>query len=184
MLKIKVLETEEFEFEGERFSIPVKVEINGREYDVKWENDFGEIHELNVEDLKELRLEDIPENLGLNCESTDIGWLRLQQGYASLEISDHPKYWRGNISIDNYFKLLKNFALKSGFEVVGEVEDDNLYMVMFGKEFPKETEIGKIYDVFKRLVDKINNVEKIVDALVKGLLSIISVEQSSINPAS
>jgi len=172
VLEIKVVETEEFEFEGERCSIPTKIEINGREYMVEWEDGIEEIYELNVEDLKELRLGDIPEYLELNCESTDIGWLRLQRHQGYLEKSEYSKYWRENISIDNYFKLLKNMALRNGFEVINEFQDDNLYTIKFGKEFPEDATVEDVYETFQRLLDKTSVFEKIADAVVNTLVSV------------
>jgi len=58
MARIKVLETKEFKFEGERFSIPAKVEIKGCVYNTEMDAYFriGELHKLDIEELEDLTL--------------------------------------------------------------------------------------------------------------------------------
>ena len=166
--KVKVLETEEcLGLEGEVVVVPTKVEINGREYTVEMdEPPFGEIHELTLEDLKDLKLGDIPSYLTLNCETTKLGWLKLQCGYASLEMWMKPKYWRGNISIDNYLELLKDTAVKNGFKVINDLRDENNYMFEIGKEFSEDTTVEDAYREFQKVLDKVSVFENVVNTLV------------------
>lgn len=171
-MKVEVLEVEEVQFNGELFKVPVKVAIDGKEYACECEDITGKIYGLDIEELEGLKLDDVPENLELNID-TSIGLLRLRNCWASLEIAQKFKHWRNNIFIENYFRLLRNLALKNGFEVINVGEDENLYWVELAKTFPKGMETGEAYEVFRKFVSKVDSIVKFLNTLVDGILSII-----------
>lgn len=172
-MQINVLESEDVPFEGELLVVPTKVEVDGRVCDVERENfPVGDIRDLSIEELKGLKLGDIPNNLTLNCESTDVGWLKLQRRYVSVEVMNRAKYWRGNISIENYFELLKCLFSKKGFELINDFGDNDYYIVEFGKEFSEETKIEEAYETFKQPFNKMSSFEKIVNLIVNALVSL------------
>jgi len=171
-VKIEVLESEKIEFNGELFSVPVKVAIDGREYVCQCEDITGKIYGLDIEEVEGLKLGDVPENLELNID-TSIGLLKLRFCYASLEITHKPKYWRDNILIDNYFRLLRSLALKNNFEVINEVADENLYLIELAKVFQEDTKTIEAFEVFQKFLGKIDSIVKFLNTLVDGILSII-----------
>ena len=161
MLEIKVLETEEFEADGGVcLRVPIRVEINGHEYKaVEFEFDeplvFSNVYGLALQELEDLKIGDIPLLLILNCENTDIGWLKLSQDDAVLKIDKrHPKNWKRRISVDNYFKILGKLACNHNFYVFENV-DENRQTFNLEKFFPSDTTIGTVYEVFKRVLDEV-----------------------------
>ncbi|MEM2507595.1 MAG: hypothetical protein QXK47_00130 [Candidatus Bathyarchaeia archaeon] len=171
-MKIEVLEVEEVQFNGALFKVPVKVAIDGKEYVCECEDVTGKIYGLDIEEIEGLKLGGIPENLELDID-TSIGLLKLRNCYSSLEIAHKTRHWRNNVLIDNYFRLLRNLALKNGFDVISVGEDENLYWVELAKMFPQGTETGEAYEVFRKFVGKADNIVRFLNNLVDGILSII-----------
>jgi len=179
MARIKVLETKEFEFEGERFNIPAKVEIKGCVYNTEIDAYFriGEIHKLDIEELEDLTFGEIPQFLKLHFEGSSIGWFKVERGYAWLEISERAKYYRGNVSIDNYFKLLRLFAIINGFEVVdfsGADGEDDYYFIEFGKEFPENITLKEAFQEFENIVNKVSIIVKIIGSLIEKMMILLN----------
>lgn len=181
--RVRVLETGEINFEGKRCLIPVKVEIKGRVYETEMEDEYlpiSEIHELDIEELGDLTFGEIPEFLRLHFEGSSIGWFKVERGYAWLEIDERAKYYRGNVSIDNYFKLLRLFAIKSKFEVInfsGADGEDDYYFIEFGKEFPENITLKEAFQEFENVVKKVSDIVEILDSLIEK--TIVMLEHTS-----
>jgi hypothetical protein len=177
--KIRVLETKMMEFEGELepIAVPTRIDIKGKSYDVELYDYGGEVRDasgspLSLEQLQNVKLGDIPDFLNIWCEAPDsLGQLRLcPTGFAELEIMHRAKYYRGYLPIDCYFKALKKFAVKNGFETVHNETDNDYYFLNIGKMFQKDTLITEVFKAFQPIATGIKEIESRAEKAIKSIL--------------
>lgn len=182
--KVKVIETKGVEFEGEYCVVPTKIEIGGQTYLVDFSDDvFGEVRDaagfpLELEELRDIRLGEIPSFITIICDSTAArelgGELKLQKGLVSLEIMDKPKYHRGFIPIDLYFDAIKKIGAKMGLEILNEVRDENLYLLeLLAKDFSEDATVAEVYKSFEGFTVKINSLERLAEAFLNFILILV-----------
>ena len=171
--KVKVLEVEGMEFEGEYVLVPTKIQISGQTYEAEFLDDFplAEVRYVELEKIQDVRLKEIPHCIDIYCDAPQLlGQLKISKRHASIEIWAKPKYYRGYIPIDRYFDAIKKIADKRGFETFNENRDENGYSIELTKDFSADATVAEVYKSFEEFTVKVNDIEHLAKEFIESVV--------------